>query len=89
MPRVLHFSAIHCKSTSVTSKKNLLANLTLTLWLQEEQLFSSEREKETVAQSLTRKEAQLARAEEIIKREQQQKTHGQRVGLVCVDLYVL
>ena len=38
----------------------------------EQQLQSGLREKEAVRQQLTRKEAELARADEIIRREQQQ-----------------
>ena len=58
----------------------------LLLQLQEEQLQSSEREKQTVRQQLTRKEAELTRAEETIRREQQQNQEmRQRVSLVCCD----
>ena len=49
---------------------------------QEEQLQSSEREKQTVRQQL---QAELTRAEECIRREKQQiQEMGQRVSLVCV-----
>ena len=51
--------------------------------MQEEQLRSSEREKQTVRQQLTLKEAELTRAEETIRREQQQiREMRQRVSLV-------
>ena len=41
--------------------------------MQEEQLQSSEREKETVQQQLTRKEAELTRAEDTIRKEQHKR----------------
>ena len=47
----------------------------------EEQLQSSEREKVAVQQQLMRKEAELMRAKETIRREQQMR---QRVSLVCM-----
>ena len=53
------------------------------LLLQEEQLQSSEREKVTVQQQLMRKEAELTRAEETIRREQQQLREKVN-GVKCV-----
>ena len=47
----------------------------------QQQLQSSEREKQTIRQQLTRNEAELTRAEETIRREQQQR---QQVGQNCV-----
>ena len=40
-------------------------------------------------QQLTRKEGELSRAEETIRREQQQKQQRQQVGLTCVAFSVL
>ena len=58
-------------------------------WLQEGQLQSSEREKATVQQQLTRKEAELMKAEETIRREQQQlREKVNCVGCVHNVLYV-
>ena len=45
----------------------------------QQQLQSSEREREAVRHQLTRKEAELTRAEETIRREQQQL-----VSLLCI-----
>ena len=52
--------------------------------LQEEELQSSEMEKQAVRQQLMSKEAELTRAEETIRRQQQQiQEMRQRVSLVC------
>ena len=48
----------------------------------QQQLQSSERVRETVRHQLTRKEAELTRAEETIRREQQQIQ--QLVSLLCI-----
>ena len=53
--------------------------------LQQQLLQSSEREKQTISQQLTAKEVELTRAEETIRREQQQR---QQVGLMCVTCSV-
>ena len=53
----------------------------------QQQLQSSEREKQMYRQQLTRKEAKLTRAEEIIRREQQQiQEMRQQVSLVHVTV---
>ena len=52
----------------------------------QQQLQSSEREKQTIRQQLTTKEAELNRAEETIRRDRQEMQ--QRVS-VCISLCVL
>ena len=53
--------------------------------LQEEELQSCEMEKQAVRQQLVSKEAELTRAEETIRRQQEQiQEMRQRVSLVCV-----
>ena len=55
------------------------------LLLKEKQLQSSERAKQRVTQELMTKESELTRAEETIRREQQQiQEMRQRVSLVCM-----
>ena len=50
----------------------------------QQQLRSSEREKQTVTAELRKKEAELTKAEETIRREQQRiQDMRQWVGLVC------
>ena len=69
-------------------KASLFFNLQEVLELQQ-QLQSSEREKEVFRQQLMKREAELTRAEETIRREQQQiQEKRQQVSLVIVALHV-
>ena len=54
----------------------------------QQQLQSSEREREAVRQQLTRKEAELTRSEETIRREQQQIQHLRQQVCMCMYMYM-
>ena len=54
----------------------------------QQQLQSSEREREAVRQQLTRKEAELTRAEETNRREQQQIQQLRQQVCMCMYMYM-